>query len=327
LQPDLPEAHLALGFSYYYDDTNYERALAEFKIAKRGLPNNAQAYLAIGSIQRRQGKWAESTANLEKAAALDPKNVNVLVNLGYSYMALRNFEAADKTVDRAIAIAPHSFETVGLKGVLAAVWKGDLSTAEQQFSSIPAGADSRGQLTWARWYFLMVQRKFSQALAVVEGFPNESLQSTNSTGAAPKAWLQGIIHLLQGDKSRSQVELDQARVVSEKLLREAPEDPSRHAQHGLILSALGRKEEAIAEGKRSVELLPESQDAVDGPQYTVSLAQIYAWTGESDEAFRLIDHLLVVPNGLTVPILKLDPAWDPLSADPRFEKLCEEKQP
>src|SRR5207302_1043086 len=91
LQPDLPEGHLALGFSYYYGDRDYERALSEFEIARNGLPNESQAYLAIGSIQRRQGKWPESTANLEKAATLDPKNINVLVNLCFSYVAQRNF--------------------------------------------------------------------------------------------------------------------------------------------------------------------------------------------------------------------------------------------
>ncbi|HEY8649356.1 MAG TPA: tetratricopeptide repeat protein, partial [Chthoniobacterales bacterium] len=110
LQPDLPEGHLALGFSYYYGDRDYERALTEFDIARRGLPNESQAYLAIGSIQRRQGKWAESTANLEKAAALDPKNTNVLINLCYSYMALRNFETAGKILDRVIAASPQSFQ-------------------------------------------------------------------------------------------------------------------------------------------------------------------------------------------------------------------------
>src|SRR5215471_20630181 len=121
LQPNLPEGHLALGFSYYYGDRDYERALAEFEIAKRDLPNEAQAYMAIGAIQRRQGKWTESTANLEKAAALDPKNASILVNLAYSYMALRSFEAADKTLDRAIAITPQSYATVGLKALLAVV--------------------------------------------------------------------------------------------------------------------------------------------------------------------------------------------------------------
>jgi TolB-like protein/Flp pilus assembly protein TadD len=322
LQPNLPEGHLALGFSYYYGDRDYERALAEFEIAKRDLPNEAQAYMAIGAIQRRQGKWAESTANLEKAAALDPKNASMLVNLAFSYMALRNFEAADKTVDRAIAVAPQSFATVGLKAYLAAVWRGDLSVAETQFSAIPPEVDPNGLVTWVRSGMLMWQRKFPEALAVVQKFPGETL-ITYTTAPAPKAFLEGTIHFLEGDKPRAQIEFEKARVVSEQLLREAPEDPARHAQHGLILAALGQKEEAIAEGKRAVELLPESRDAFDGPQFTASLAQIYAWTGETDEAFRLLDHLLSVPNGVAVPILKLDPAWDPLRKDPRFQALIE----
>src|SRR5881227_4222443 len=100
LQPDLPEGHLALGFSYYYGDRDYERALSEFEIARRDLPNETDAYSAIAAIQRRQGKWVESTANLEKAAELDPKNSSVLLNLGYNYMSTRNFEAADKIFDR-----------------------------------------------------------------------------------------------------------------------------------------------------------------------------------------------------------------------------------
>jgi tetratricopeptide (TPR) repeat protein len=111
------------------------------------------------------------------------------------------------------------------------------------------------------------------------------------------------------------------------LLREAPEDPARHGQHGLILAALGQKQEAITEGKRAVELLPESEDAFDGPRVTATLAQIYAWTEEFDEAFRLLDHLLVVPNGLTVPMLKLDPAWDALRNDPRFQALIDKYSP
>jgi TolB-like protein/Flp pilus assembly protein TadD len=322
LQPDLPEGHLALGFSYYYGDRDYERALAEFEIAKRGLPNDAQAYLAIGAIQRRQGKWTESTANLEKAAALDPKNTSILTNLASNYLALRNFEVAQNIVDRLAAIAPESFETLALKAYLALESKGDLKTTEKQFSSIPVDADPNGVLTWAKSGLLIWQRKFPEALAVVQKFPGETL-TTDTTAPVPKASLEGLIYLFQGDNAKSQTEFDHARVVSEQLLRDAPEDPARHAQHGLILAALGRKQEAIAEGKRAVELLPESQDAFDGPRCTKALAQIYAWTGEFDEAFRLIDHLLSVPNGLSIALLKLDPAWDPLRKDPRFQSLID----
>jgi serine/threonine-protein kinase len=235
---------------------------------------------------------------------------------------LRNFDAADKTLDRAIAAAPQAFGPVGFKAYLAVLSKGDLTLAEKQLSSIAAEGDSNGIVTWARWWLLMFQRNFPEALAVAEKFPGEIL-IVETTAPVPKALLKGIIHWLQGDKPKAQIEFEQARIISENLVREAPEDPARHAQHGFILAALGRKQEAIAEGKRAVELLPESQDAMDGPKSTASLAQIYALTGEADEALRLIDHLLQVPNGLTVPTLKLDPAWDPLRKDPRFQALID----
>jgi TolB-like protein/Flp pilus assembly protein TadD len=322
LQPNLPEGHLALGFSYYYGDRDYERALAEFELAKRDLPNEAQAYMAIGAIKRRQGKWAESIANLEKAAALDPKNVTVLVNLASSYIAVRNFDAAEKIVERASAIAPESFATVGLEAYLAVASRGDLPRAEQQISSLPPDLDPSGIVTWARFWIFTLERRFSEALAAVQKFPGEILL-TEGTASAPKAFLEATIYLLQGNKEKARPALEHARLVSEQLLREAPDDPARHAQQGLILAALDQKQEAIAEGKRAVELLPESEDAFDGPRATAALAQIYAWTGESGEAFRLIDHLLGIPNGLTVPMLKLDPGWDPLRKDPRFQTLIE----
>src|SRR5256885_221707 len=168
LQPDLPEGHLALGSSYYYGDRDYERALAEFEIARRGLPNESQAYLAIGSIQRRQGKWAESTANLEKAAALDPKNTSVLINLCFSYIALRNFETADKVLDRGITASPHSFQARALRGFMQVLWKGDLSAAEKVFSSVTPETDPNGLMTWAHAWILTLERKFPDALQALE---------------------------------------------------------------------------------------------------------------------------------------------------------------
>src|SRR5213595_3585380 len=326
LQPDLPEGHLALGFSYYYGDRDYQRALAEFEIAKRGLPNEAQAYLAIGAIQRRQGKWIESTENLEKAAALDPKNVGILCNLGYSYMAQRNFEAADKIFDRAIVAEPQSLQAAGMKAAVAVQWTGDLSAVEKQFSSVPPGADPEGLITWIRVGILMLERKFPEALQLAQQFPGETL-ATATTAPCPKAFLEGMLYRCQGDNEKARIAYEHARAVAERLVREAPQDSARHGQLGVVLAALGQKEEAINEGKRAVELLPESQDAFDGPQGTASLAQIYAWTGEFDEAFRLLDHLLDIPNGLTVPMLKLEPMWDPLRKDPRFQALIDKYSP
>src|SRR3989441_3904582 len=322
LQPDLPEGHLALGFSYYYGDRDYDRALAEFEIAKRGLPNEAQAYMAIGAIQRRQGKWAESTANFEKAVALDPKNVNFLYNLGYNYMATRNFEAADKIFDRGIEAAPESFGSRALKSELAIRWKGDISVVEKELASVPAGVDPQGLVTLGRVGVLTLQRKFKKALQVIQQFRGEILLVRAST-SCPKASLEGTLYLYLNDKVNAHSAFERARIIAERLVRESPDDAARHGQLGLILAGLGQKDAAIAEGKRAVELLPESQDAFDGPEVTAVLAQIYAWTGEQDQAFGLLDHLLVIPNGITVPSLKLDPVWDPLRKDPRFQALID----
>jgi len=326
LQPDLPEGHLALGFSYYYGDRDYERALAEFEIAKRGLPNEAEAYTAIGAIQRRQGKWAESTANFEKSAALDPKNASILYNLGYSYLAQRNFEAAEKIFDRAITASPQSFGARALKAGVAILSRGDVTFAENQLASIPPAFDSDGLTTWARVWLLTLQRKFSNALEVVGQFRGEILAS-DTTAPNPKAFLEGLLYYYQGDKTKAQNALEHARVMAEQLIRESPDDAARHAMLGQILAALGQKDSAIAEGKRAVGLQPESQDAFDGPQISARLAEIYAWVGEYDQAFHLLDHLLHTPNGITVPLLKLDPVWDPLRKDPRFQALIDKYGP
>jgi TolB-like protein/Flp pilus assembly protein TadD len=319
LQPDLPEGHLALGYSYYYGDRDYERALAEFEIAKRDLPNEARAYLAIAAIQRRQGKWADSNANFEKSIALDPKNISSLFNLASSYIAQRNFETADKIFDRALVIAPQSFGSRGMKGAVAIMWKGDIRSAEKQVSLMPPDYSI---VTAARTWLLILQRKFGDALQLAQQFREETLSWFN-TAPCPKAFLEGRLYLYQGDKIRAQAAFEQARPVAEKLVREAPADAARHGQLGAVLASMGLKEDAINEGKKAVELVPESEDAFDGPKATAALAEIYAWVGENDEALRLIDHLLQVPSYMSVQVLKLDPVWDPLRKDPRFQALTD----
>jgi len=322
LQPDLPEGHLALGFSYYYGDRNYERALTEFEIAKRDLPNEADAYSAIAAIQRRQGKWTESTANFEKSASLDPKNANLLFNLAVNYVAQRDFKTADKILDRGLVAEPQSFGLRGLKAGLAIIANGDVGAAETQLSFFPPEYDPNGYVTSARVWVLTLQRKFADALQVAQRFRGETLMYPDF-GLCPKASLEGRLFRYQDDKMKAQAAFEHARTVAEQLVRDAPNDPGRHAALGAVLAGLGRKEDAINEGRRAVELLPESEDAVDGPKATAALAAIYAWVGEHDEAFCLLDHLLTVPNGLTVPLLKLDPVWDPLRKDSRFQALID----
>jgi TolB-like protein/Tfp pilus assembly protein PilF len=318
LQPDLPEAHLALGFYYYYCERIYQRALDEFEIAKGSLPNSADVYLAIGAIERRQGKWAQSTANLEKAASLSPKDAWVLINLADNYWANRNFETADKIFDRAIAAAPNSFGVRKHKAELAIEWKGDLSLMEKELEQEPPGVDPDGRVTFARVEFLMLQRKFPGALAVLKQLPKN-----DSYDEQLPELLEGAIYTFLNDKEKARPAFERARAIAEKLVREGPNDAARYARLGLILAGLDRKEEAIAAGKRAVELLPESQDALDGPKEALALAKIYAWTNEPNQALQLLERSLNTPNGVTVPSLKLDPIWDPLRSNPRFQALID----
>ena len=153
------------------------------------------------------------------------------------------------------------------------------------------------------------------------GFQGEVLNAYE--GACPRAFLQGVLYRSQGDELKAQAAFEQARTVAERLVRETPDDAPRRVMLGQVLAALGQKNAAIAEGKRAAELLPESEDAFGGPAINVALAKIYTWTGEYDEAFRLLDHLIETPNGVTAALLKLDPAWDPLRSDQRFQRLVD----
>ena len=317
LQPDLPEAHLALGFYHYYCERDYQAALGEFAIAKRSLPNSAEVYMAIGAIERRQGKWAESTVNLEKAASLSPMDAWVLENLAHNYRANKNFETTDKLFDRAIAATPNSLSARAQKADLAVDWKGDLSVMEKELAKMPPAVDPDGLVTFARVQLLLLQRKFPDALALLKQLPQDVSQHK------PRELFDGAIYTFLNDKERALSAFERARPIAEKALRESPDDAPRHVTLGMILAGLGKKDAAIAEGKRAVELLPESQDALDGPKMAVALAQIYAWTGESDQALQLLDRSLSTPNGVTVPFLRLDPMWDPLRSDPRFQALID----
>src|SRR4029453_12312046 len=245
LQPNLPEAHLAMGFYYYYCERDYQGALNQFAIAKLSLPNSPEVYLAIGAIERRQGKWKESTANLERAVSLTPKDAWVLQNLADNYYANRNFEAADKIFDRAIEAAPKSLGPRAEKAKLAVDWKGDLSVMEKDLAQMQPGVDPDGQVTFARVYLLMLQRKFAEALALLKQAPQEMSHSEK-----PREFFEGAIYTFINDREKAVAAFERARPIAENALRESPDDAPRHITLGLILAGLGQKEAAMAEGKR-----------------------------------------------------------------------------
>jgi TolB-like protein/Tfp pilus assembly protein PilF len=323
LQPDLPEAHLALGSSYYYGDNNYDAALKEFEIAQRGLPNESEVYLAIGAIQRRQGKWAESTANLEKSASLNPKDTWPLQNLVMNYQMLRNFDAANRTVDRALQINPQAMGLWELKVKLGIAEKGDFGVYEravEKAKSFPMSDEERLKTVGGEANLLLLQRKYQQLLQLGQRFTDDSFAAVPGS-LAVKYFAIGIAQKGLGDDAASRTALLKAKDILEEQVKQKPDDADLHVQLAKLLAWLGEKDAAIAEAQRAMDLRPESKDAFEGPPITEQAAQVYAILGDNARAIELLDGLLSRPSEVTLETLKLNPAWDPLRNDAGFQAL------
>ena len=323
LQPDLSEAHLARGYSYYWGDNNYGAALKEFEIAQQGLPNESEVYLAIGAIQRRQGKWGESTANLEKAASLNPKDTWPLQNLTFNYAMQRNFGAANKTIDRALKLNPNGIGLWEIKVKLAIAEKADFSVYEralEKMKSLPMSSEERLKVVGAQADLLLFQRKYQQVLQLAQSIPDESLAAIPGASVG-KYYAIGVAQKGLGDDAAGRTAFLQAKNILEEQLKQKPDDAGLHIQLAKLLARLGEKDAGIAEAQRATDLRPESKDAFDGPRVTEDVAQVYAIIGDNARAIQLLDGLLSRATGVTLQSLKVNPAWDPIRSDPAFQAL------
>jgi tetratricopeptide (TPR) repeat protein len=325
LQPDLPEAHLALGFSYYYGDKNFDAALREFEIARLGLPNESEVYLAIGAIQRRQGKWAHSIANMEKAASLNPKDTWALQNLSYNYSILRNYDAANKTLDRALALDPSAMELLGIKSRLAIAEKGDFAVAERGFEalkSIPMTNEQRLKTADARVDVFLLERRYTEGLHEAESLQDDQLADYPGS-LWSKYYNIGFARRALQDEPGARAAFLKAKSAAEEQLNRTPDDAKPRMQLAKTLAFLGEKDSAMAEAQRARELQPESRDAFEGPAITEGVAQVCAILGAKDQAIEILDGLLNRPSYVTVQGLKVNPVWDSLRNDLRFQALID----
>jgi tetratricopeptide (TPR) repeat protein len=330
LQPNLAEAHLALGQCIYWMDQDYERALEQFDIATRLSPSDGDIVRLIAAIKRRQGKWKQALEEYERVAKLDPQNPNTVRELIFTNTAMRRWPEAARWVEQLRAIAPASIIAKIQRGYVEFWWKGDTGLLKSLLNQVPPGVDPDGSVTSVRWDVAMLDRDYAAARRAIDASSAKELSYTGE-GSTPRSFFEGCIALAQGDVPAAQRYFQDAQPVFEDAVEEAPSSAIRHANLGWFYAFMGRKEDAIREGRRAVELKPESKDAVDGVIVNCYLALIYARVGEKDLAVSLLERLLKTPGAvdsvdysITVNDLKHRWEWDPIRNDPRFQKLLEQ---
>ena len=336
LQPDLGEGHQALGMCLYWIDKNYEGALRELELAATFLPNNADIIADMAYIRRRQGRWRDALSGMNRALDRDPRNAPVAHELFRTYCDLRDWGNAAPAAARASAMAPDSAViTIDMKSL--SFWsKEDIKPLRQALEAIPAGFDPDGAVTLARCDAALIARDFVAAEQAVLSSSSSVVLSALGVPMA-KEYLLGLVALAKGEPAQARQFFEQARPKLEAEALAIPSDSFRHSQLGLLYAYLGRKDDALREGRRAVELTPESRDHLVGPPLSGILALICARVGEPDRAIELIERLLTVPaacafNGnfeanLTMSDLRQRWQWDPLRNDPRFQKILAGPEP
>ena len=325
LRPDAGETHLAAAFLRYCQ-LDYDDARRELDLAQRALPNESFVYELAGYMDRRQGRWEESERNLRHALELDPRNFYFLQQLSFSYEKLRRFDDMRILMDRALAVAP---DDPGARINLAQ-------------AALFARADTKPERT-ALDTMIRENPKISQDLAVESiqlalyerdfAAADRALAGMAETGGLegafsfPRTWYAGLIAQAKGDAAAAHQAFTAARVEVARTLSERGEFPQPLSVLAMIDAALENKEEAVAEGRRASQLLPVAQDAITGADILMHLAITYVWCGDKDQALEQLSILSKIPSEVNYGILRLDPVWDPLRGDPRFEKIVADLAP
>src|SRR6266487_4095392 len=320
LSPDRGEPHLAAAWVAYHCYLNYETALAEVDIARRRLPNDTAVYEITSLIARRQGHSQQCKSNLERAVDLDPRSASLVQVAAGTYQELRRFSEAAAAWDRALAIAPGDVMSRVGRTQVDLESRADTRPMYEVIQSIitedPSAVDAIGE----RWlYFALCRRDAAEMASALASLPLEVLGWWNI--AVPRSFFEGLAARARNDATAADKAFTAARVEMGKIVREQPDYPEALCALGMIDAALGRKEDALREGRRAVEVLPITRDAWSGANLLTNLAIIYAWVGEKDLAIKQLEEVVRIPSPVSYGQLRLHPFWDPLRGDSRFEKI------
>lgn len=325
LRPDAGETHLARADFYYRCYLNYNQARTELALAQRALPNNSNIYELTGYIDRRQGLWNESARSLARALELDPRNFFMLQQIALSYQEFRQFPAMAAALDRALTLIPRDLDTRVTRALVDLEWRADTKPLHDIVQTVLAEDANSGPDLSAQWFYVALCERDSEsakkALAVMPA------SGTSIDLNFPRSWCEGVAARARGDDASAQKAFLAARAELEESVKDQPNYGPAFTLLGLTDAALGRKEQAIAEGRHAIEVLPITKDSIDGAELVKYLAVIYAWCGEKDLAIQQIAATLRIPSTLSYGNLKLHPYWDSLRGEPRFEKIVADLAP
>jgi TolB-like protein/Tfp pilus assembly protein PilF/tRNA A-37 threonylcarbamoyl transferase component Bud32 len=318
IDPDLPEAQLQLAQYYVVALQDYEQALQILESVQRARPNISPYHL--GYYQMRLGKWEQGLQNLERAFKLNPRSFDTAHMLGRYYAWIGKYDKSEQWFDRALSIYPNLYYSKLGLARLPLLSEGDTKQARILLEKLRPHVLTDYNL----FYLNLYERNYQEALDLIANSPYEVFQEAHFY--IPKDLAYAMVYSAMGDNTMMKTHADAVRIQLENAIEERPEDTRLYAALGLAYAFLGQKENAVREGNRAVNLYPISKDAFEGTQYILKLAMIYTVVGEFEDAVNQLVYLLSIPCGnvVSVPILRLDPIWDPLRNHPRFQQLLEE---
>ena len=321
LRPDAGEAHLARAQNLYRGYLDYDAALAELDVAAKTLPNDAAVFELKGYIQRRQGKQAEAVRSLERAIDLDPRNSFMLQQIALSYRHLRRFAEEKSALDRALAIEPNDLDTKLERAAVDFYWKADPRPLHQVIDSIRATNPGATQDIAEFWLLCALAERDATAARNALTAAGENPAYTEEAATFSRQFMEGVIARMIKDNAAARAAFTAARAEQEKIIQAHESYGPPLSVMSLIDAALGKREEALREGRRAIELLPVEKDPINGIAMVKYFAMSAAWIGDKDLACEQLAIAFPPPSRLTYGELKLLPQWDPLRGDPRFEKI------
>jgi len=315
--PNLPEVHLAMGYYYLYAYRDHKQQKEHWDIAEKGLPNNVEIIKAKAYDLQTQGRWEENIELLERAAILSPNDADIHSELGMGLWFSHRYSDAEHAINRAITISPNEQWPYILKAYNIWSWKGPNKQSHDALKHV----DMEDDWYLFSWYWQEVgEGNFEAALQLLSD-PLISDGVDNKMFARPKQLFSAFIYQHLDDNELAQRDYKTAAIFLEKKVGEIPDDPRYHNALGLAYAGIGRREEAIKEVTKALELLPLSEDAVYGLPAAIDLAIVYTMLGENDLAFDQIEYLLSIPNYITIVWLDWDIRFAPLKTHPRYKEL------